>query len=180
MMTRGQLRYSFKVYAEEVGRCKKSGCYWSLLHLVMFLPEVCAALEVESPEGKGQRTDERYKAWCRKYVATEDFNEEEWWDACRTVLHQKGAPTEPPGRYSGFVFSPPGGPGHKLADPVSKKLRLDVWSLADQMLAAMERWFDALLEDPETLACVEKKIPELVWVELPPPEAPRSSATSSS
>jgi hypothetical protein len=174
MMTKGQLRYSFKVYAEEVGRCKKSGCYWSLLHLVLFLPEVCSALEVELAEGNEKKAEELYKEWCRKYLATEDFDEGEWWDARRNILHHKLGPANRPKRYGGFVFSPPGGPGHKIIEAATNKLRLDVWSLADQMLAGMERWFDALLEEPRTLAVVERKIPELVWVVLPPPEAPKS------
>ena len=176
MMTKGQLRFSFKVYAEEVGRCKKSGCYWSLLHLVLVLPEVCSALETEVPEDREKRTEELYKEWCRKYVASEDFNEAEWWAARRNVFHEKLTPA----RYSGFIFSPPGGPGHKLLDPNSKKLRLDVWSLADQVLAGIERWFDALLEDSRTLACVERKIPELVWVDLSPPPPDRPNVTSPS
>ncbi len=179
MMTKGQLRGSFKVYAEEVGRCKKSGCYWSLLHLVMFLPEVCSSLEVDLAGDSEEKREGRYRGWTRKYVATEDFDEGEWWDARCSVLYQRSAPGSTSARYSGYVFSPPGGPGHKLLDPASKKLRLDVWSLADQVLVAIEKWFDALMEDPQTLAQVERKIPELVWVVLPPPEASRSDAAPS-
>ena len=41
--------------------------------------------------------------------------------------------------------------------------RARVWSLANEMIVALERWFDALTEDPKTLACVEKYLPDLVW-----------------
>jgi hypothetical protein len=85
----------------------------------------------------------------------------DWWDARNILLHQ-GRSRES-ARYQGFIFSPPGGPGHKLVDPASNRLRLDVWSLANEMMVALERWFDALLEDPKSLACVEKHLPELVW-----------------
>ena len=170
-MTKGQLRASFSVYAQEIGRCKKGGCYWSLLHLVMSLPDVCNTLEVEPRDDKQKNVGERYKEWCRKYLATADFDEQEWWDARNTILHQGTTPTRTSTRYAGFVFSPPGGPGHRLVDLASNKLRLDVWSLADQMVAAMELWFDALLADPNRLQVVEKYLPELVWAD--PSDSPQ-------
>jgi hypothetical protein len=163
MMTKGDLRYRFRLYAEEVGRCKKSGCYWSLLHLLISVPDVCSALEVEDRADKDKNIGERYKSWCWEYLATAEFDGLDWWDARNTVLHQGPALPRESGRYHGFIFSPPGGPGHKLLDPASHKLRLDVWSLANEVIVALERWFDALLEDPKKLVCVEKYLPELVW-----------------
>ena len=163
MMTKGDLRYRFGIYAAEVGRCKKSGCYWSLLHLLMSLPDICSALEVEIRTDKDKNIGERYRNWCWKYIATAEFDGMDWWDARNAVLHQGLTLPRESARYQGFIFSPPGGPGHKLADPGSNKLRLDVWSLANEMIVAMERWFDALMEDPKTLACVEKYLPELIW-----------------
>src|SRR6185295_5097285 len=151
MMTKGELRYRFSIYAEEAGRCKKSGCYWSLLHLLMSLPDICSALEVEDRSDQDRNIGERYKNWCGKYLATAELDGPEWWDARNVVLHQGWTPKES-ARYRGFIFSPPGGPGHKLVEPGSNKLRLDVWSLTNEMLVAMERWFDALLEDARTLA----------------------------
>ena len=162
-MTKGDLRYRFRGYAEETGRCKRSGCYWSLLHLLMSLPDICSALEVEVRADIDKNVGERYKNWCRKYLATAEFDGSDWWDARNTVLHHGLTLPRESVRYQGFIFSPPGGPGHKLVDPASNKLRLDVWSLASEMISAIEQWFDALLEDPQTLACVEKYLPELVW-----------------
>jgi hypothetical protein len=173
MMTKGDLRYRFSLYAEEAGRCKKSGCYWSLLHLLMSVPDVCSALEVEVRADKDKNIGERYKGWCWKYLATAEFDAEDWWDARNTVLHQGRTAARESRRYAGFIFSPPGGPGHKLVDPASNQLRLDVWSLANEMLVAMERWFDALLEDPKTLASVEQYLPDLVWSD------PAAAVTSS-
>lgn len=164
-MTKGELRYRFGIYAEEAGRCKKTGCYWSLLHLLMSLPDVCSALEVEDRADKGRNVGERYENWCRKYLATEEFDGTDWWGARNAVLHQGLTIPGEPSRYPGFIFSPPGGPGHKQVDPATNRLRLDVWSLANDMFVAMERWFDALLEDPPTLACVEKQLPELIWAD---------------
>jgi hypothetical protein len=163
MMTKGDLRYRFGIYAEEAGRCKKSGCYWSLLHLLMSIPDICSALEVEVRADKGRNIEERYQNWCWKYLTTVELDGREWWDARNTLLQQGLTLPRESARYQGFIFSPPGGPGHKLVDPDSNKLVLDVWSLAHEMFAAMERWFDALLEDPKTLACVERHLPELVW-----------------
>ena len=162
-MTKGDLRYRFSLYAEEAGRCKKSGCYWSLLHLLMSLPDLCSALEVEVRADKDKNIGERYRNWCWKYLATAEFDAMDWWDARNTVLQQGLTDARESRRYQGFIFSPPGGPGHKLVDPGSNKLRLDVWSLSNEMFVAMERWFDALLEDSKTLGSVEKYLPELVW-----------------
>jgi len=162
-VTKGELRYRFRLYAEEAGRCKKSGCYWSLLHLLISIPDVCSALEVELRADKDKNIGERYKSWCWKYLATAEFDGMDWWDARSSVLHQGLTVPRESARYPGFIFSPPGGPGHKVVDPASNLLRLDVWSLSNEMFVAMERWFDALLEDARTLACVEKYLPELVW-----------------
>ena len=162
-MTKGDLRYRFSVYAEEAGRCKKSGCYWSLLHLLMSIPDLCSALEVEERADKDKNIGERYANWCWKYLATAEFDGLDWWDARNTVFHQAPTVRRESARYDGFIFSPPGGPGHKVVDPETNRLRLDVWSLANEMIVAMERWFDALLEDSRKLACVEKYLPELVW-----------------
>jgi hypothetical protein len=173
-MTKGELRYRFRLYAEEAGRCKKSGCYWSLLHLLMSIPDVCSALEVEDRADKDRNIGERYTSWCWKYLATAEFDGMDWWDARSSVLHQGLTLPRASARYPGFIFSPPGGPGHKLVDPASNRLRLDVWSLSNEMFVAMERWFDALLEDARTLACVEKYLPELLWsdpAESSPPAA---------
>src|SRR5262249_5209836 len=163
MLTLGDLRYRFGMYAEEAGRCKRSGCYWSLLHLVMSLPDICSALELEDGADKDKNSEERYKNWCWKYLATLEFNGTDWWDARDALLHQGLTNPGESARYQGFFFSAPGGPGHKVLDPESNKLRLDVWSLANEMFAALEKWFDAVLEDPATLACVEKHLPEEVW-----------------
>ena len=161
-MTKGDLRYRFSLYAEETGRCKKSGCYWSLVHLLMAIPDICSALEVEALEDKDKNIGARYQKWCWNYLATAEFDGVEWWDARNTVLQGGAFPREST-RYRGFIFSAPGGPGHKLVEPASNRLRLDVWSLANEMMVAMERWFDALLEDARALACVEKNLPEVVW-----------------
>jgi hypothetical protein len=173
MLTKGDLRYRFSIYAGEVGRCKKSGCYWSLLHLLLSIPDICSALEVEVRADKGKDVGERYSKWCWKYLATAEFDGMDWWDARNTVLQQGMTLPREGARYRGFIFSAPGGPGHKLLDPETKTLRLDVWSLANEMIVAMERWFDAILADPQTLACVERYLPELVWSD-PAESTPRS------
>jgi hypothetical protein len=128
---------------------------------------------VEVRADKGKDVEERYKKWCWKYLATAEFDGMDWWDARSTVLQQGLTVPREGARYQGFIFSAPGGPGHKLLDPATNKLRLDVWSLANEMIVAMERWFDAILEDPKTLACVERYLPELVWSD-PAESSPRT------
>ena len=48
MKTVDDLTTAFNVYFDEMTACEKNGCYWALLHLLVSLPDICAALE-----GKG-------------------------------------------------------------------------------------------------------------------------------
>jgi hypothetical protein len=180
-MTKDQLRHSFKVYIDEVERCKRTGCYWSLLHMTLSLPDIFNTMEVDDKEPK---TGPRYKAWCTNYLTRHDpaIDGEEWWDIRNNVLHQGYTLTKKTSRLKGFVFCPPGVNKHKQIDPTTNKMRLDVCLLAEEMLMAMDRWIEDLLKNPARLKQVEKYIPELVWEAPtgPSPQEIRTSVASSS
>jgi hypothetical protein len=44
-LTVADLEAAFKTYVDEMDRCVAATCYWALLHVVVALPDVCAALE---------------------------------------------------------------------------------------------------------------------------------------
>jgi hypothetical protein len=43
-----ELEKAFAVYFDEIERCRRAGAYWALLHVVVALPDICAALESEN------------------------------------------------------------------------------------------------------------------------------------
>lgn len=180
-MTRTELRQCFKVYTDEVERCKKRECYWALLHLTLSLPDIFNTLEIERLK-KTKDIGARYKAWCAQYLsfAMSAIQDEEWWDIRNNVLHQGYTLTKKTSRLAGFVFCPPGLNLHKAIDPKTNKMRLDVCLLADEMLGAMDRWLDDLLANSGRLQQVLTYIPELVWESPGPfPQENRTSVASS-
>ena len=45
MLTRGALDKTFQMYWDDMDRCRAGDAYWSLLHVTVCLPDICAALE---------------------------------------------------------------------------------------------------------------------------------------
>ncbi len=117
-MTPVELNQAFKMYFEEMDRCVLQGCYWALLHLSMVLPDICAALESEDGQGK----PDKYKNWCKRYLADRFMSPSDWYALRCALLHQ-GRTTSEEGRYRSFSLSSPGTGGgvrlHKYAVPSS-------------------------------------------------------------
>src|SRR5262249_41367864 len=61
--TAKELEHAFSVYFAEMERCRRGATYWALLHVVLALPDICAALESENSWATG----EKYVEWCRQY-----------------------------------------------------------------------------------------------------------------
>src|SRR5689334_14961380 len=107
-------------------RCQSGNAYWSLLHVLVCLPDICAALQ--SKDGETNRT--RYKDWCGKFFSEPLLNPEERYRMRCKVLHQGRATTDHAARYSGFAFGQPVGlvTDHLRLD--GRILHLDVARLA--------------------------------------------------
>lgn len=84
MLNRQWLEQTFKVYFDEMQRCVKGKCYWALLHLVLVLPDVCAAMESVN----GESDDGRYRNWCKRYLSDEMINPDDWYRMRCVILHQ--------------------------------------------------------------------------------------------
>jgi len=58
MKTAAELESGFGLYFKELAECEKQNCWWALLHVLVALPDICAAMDGR-PQG-GQR----YIDWC--------------------------------------------------------------------------------------------------------------------
>jgi hypothetical protein len=152
-MTQEELEIGFRVYFDEMQRCRLNKCYWALLHLLVIMPDICGALE----SADGLANGDLYKDWCRRYLVNDKLLAQEWYEIRCSLLHQgRTLPqkeNQPRGRYSRYTFSQPTEKGekvHRLVSVVNGKsaINLDVDSLMQEVRAGMTAWFRALVSDP--------------------------------
>lgn len=139
-MTAADLERAFKTYFDEIDRCISSKCYWALLHLVVVLPDICAALE--SPTGDAG-SGGPYRAWCKENFAGGYLSAEDRYEIRCCLLHQ-GRTTVNRGRYTSYSFvqpSPSGGVAHNWVTESERNITLDVGQLARETVSAMRTWF---------------------------------------
>lgn len=96
-ITRAQLEQAFEVYLGEMACCDTAKCYWALLHLVIIMPDICAALE----STRGEAKPKYYMDWCRRYLASPSISPKEWYEIRNLILHQ-GRTKKLKGRYAGY------------------------------------------------------------------------------
>jgi hypothetical protein len=163
MLQRGTLTAAFQTYWVDMDKCRTAKAYWSLLHVTVCLPDICAALQ--SPDGETHQP--LYISWCDKFLANPLLGGSERYRMRCKVLHQGRARTDKPGRYSAFSYGEPSPDGQIDHGRVENGvLHLDVGELATETKAAVNMWIVALEADPsspEALA-VERNLPSLVRV----------------
>jgi hypothetical protein len=163
MLTPGRLDSAFRIYWDAMDRCRRGAAYWSLLHVTMCLPDICAALQSDD----GETTPALYKAWCDQHLSDPALSSAERYRMRCRVLHQGRASIGHPGRYTGFSFAQPTPNGqtvHMRLD--DSTLILDVGRLSDEVKAGVERWIrhvEASPTLPEALN-TERNLPSLVQV----------------
>jgi len=159
----GKLATAIKPYWEDMERCRQAKAYWSLLHVVACLPDICAALESDN----GEATRQRYIDWCEKHFADSILSGDERYRMRCKVLHQGRASTDRPGRYAGFAFGQPADTGvvdHMRVE--AGTLHLDVGKLACETRMSVEAWIQWLEANPASAKAlnVERNLPSLVRV----------------
>jgi len=164
MLTQSSLEKIFRVYFDEIERCIEGKCYWALLHVLLVLPDVCGAMETDD----GEATPQKYKNWCRRYLADKQINGEDWYRMRCIVLHQ-GRSSDEKAQYSTFSFSQPAQTGsavHRCVkiEPHGKVLELDVGRMANEMRVALNKWFEAIEsnEQPSFNVNVSKNAGQLI------------------
>jgi hypothetical protein len=135
------LAQAFTTYFDEIDRCLATKCYWSLLHLLVVIPAVCAALETPNGEAGGSE----YKNWCRRYFDKDTrFTASDGY-AIRVALVHQGRTTADEGQYRSYSFVwPPEQDVHltvRELSPGQQNLTVDVEQLANETRRAMEVWF---------------------------------------
>ena len=162
MLKIGQLDGAFTVYWDEMDRCRKGRSYWSLLHVTVCLPDICAALQ----SAKGETTGALYRSWCDQYLTNPKLTGAERWEMRCKVSHQ-GRASIPPGRYDGFSFAQPAPTGqvdHMRLE--GKTLVVDVGKMAEEMKDAVQQWIQQLESNPSGPEAVntEQNLPSLIQV----------------
>lgn len=142
VVTPAELAQAFKTYFDEIDRCVATGCYWSLVHLLVVLPAVCAA--TETPTGDANEND--YMNWCRRYFDKDPrFTDKDRYGLRVALVHQGRTTVEKRGQYRSYSFVPPTGRIVHLTvrelGPDHKNLTVDVGRLADETKRAMVAWF---------------------------------------
>ena len=102
MPTRPILEQTFKVYFDEMTRCVDGKCYWALLHIVLVLPDICAAMETDN----GDTSPSKYQNWCKRYLADKLIKPGDWYRMRCVILHQ-GRTLDNKSQYSAFSFGQP-------------------------------------------------------------------------
>jgi hypothetical protein len=156
-----QLATAFRPYWDDMDRCRTAKAYWSLLHVTVCLPDICAALG--SPDGK--TTGKLYIAWVDQFLPDPLLTGAERYRMRCKVLHEGRAGTNQPGRYSGFSFGQPAETGevdHKRVEGTT--LHLDVGKLADETKAGVDRWIGAIRANHTSadFLTVQTNLPNLV------------------
>ena len=157
-----QLRTALSPYLQDMERCRAAGAHWCLLHVVLCLPDICAALESPSGEAEGRR----YVDWCDKYLRCPALAGIEVYGMRCKVLHQGRARTDKRGRYEAFAF---GAPTDGVVDhlrPEGRLIHVDVEELMTNVLSAIERWSAELESDPLSVNAVNvgKNLASLVRI----------------
>jgi hypothetical protein len=135
-----ELQEAFKTYFDEMDRCAQNECYWALLHLVVVMPDVCAALEHD----KGDTTGEsglRYEDWCSRYWTSPTITADRRWKIRCALLHQGRTVLKTGETFSYIRPAEPGSRIHEYVDPVEPNTTLEVDQLAVEIRTAMARWF---------------------------------------
>ena len=149
-MTRQWFEDTFKVYLDEIDRCLKGKCYWALLHLVLALPDVCAAMEMKS----GTTSGNLYREWCKKYLADRLITDKDWYQMRCLILHQgRTIGAKQKSQYMNFAFSQPTvGIVHRCVTQTQqgKSLQLDVGEMAKELHIAMIKWFEFLSKNEQS------------------------------
>ena len=137
------LKTTFRAYFETIEHCIKARVYWALLHVLVVLPDVCAAMEREN----GDTNPNAYKEWCSRFLCVSDpvMTPQDWYRLRCVLLHQ-GRTRDEKGQsqYEDFRFSHPPGdiPSalHRRIETVNNKrlIHLDVLALSKKVRDAMK------------------------------------------
>ena len=154
MLTVQALESTFAAYLRELRRVRDNRAYWSALHLLLTVPEICGALQ--SVEGRSSHA--AYRAWAHHNLAVSFLSPSDWYHAHCQLLHHGRTPAATGhagaagARYDRFVYvdpeSAPGQHGRIAMRRGHLEIVLDVAELCDAMHDGLYRWFRSLVQGP--------------------------------
>jgi hypothetical protein len=166
MATLAELERAFRLYFEEVELCIRRRCWWALIHVLVVLPDVCAALESDDGRAKASL----YRDWCKRFLDDSVLSPDDRYDLRCRVLHQ--GTTRTSGKYNSysFVYSEylPTGGKHTVDLVAPGDVALDVEKLAAETILGIKRWFEDLqsTDHSRERERVEQNLPALVTLRV--------------
>ena len=136
----------FALYVNEIDRCLETKRHWALLHVLLALPDVCAALEA-SP---GAEVGDRYVDWCSKHLpASATVSGADRYQMRNSLLHAGSTTAQNRGKkhhtgYTHFSYIDPEGfdvSVHNTTSPDGNILNVHVIQIAAETKQALENWF---------------------------------------
>lgn len=168
MRTIEQLRNDFALYIGEIERCENAKCYWALLHVLLALPDVCAALETDPASAKPGGA--RYVDWCTAYLPKSPaVSGADRYQMRNALLHSGSTTAQNLGRthhtgYAHFSYVDPETFDVSVHDTTNQSrtvLNVHVAAMAAETKEALESWFNALQGDSIKMSRVEQNIGRL-------------------
>jgi hypothetical protein len=167
MKSVNELREAFAVYYAEMDRCEQSGAYWALLHLLLVMPDICAALEF----GPRARVKVRYLKWCSEHFSVDPaLTPDDRFQIRNAVLHEGSTlPNQCQYRSISFVETTASDREVHLSvttNDTGRDLTLDVKLYADQTRAALDHWFESLQNDKDRNHLVSSRLGRIARLQL--------------
>lgn len=173
MLTKPDLEQAFHVYIPHLETIRTTKLYWPMLHVVLALPDICAALE----DLNGETDGPRYMNWCHRYLRG-NMDGADWWKMRCAVLHLGSSiPDQKRGnrksKYASFSFGdpdhwPPTSNAHRNVETNASgesNIMLDIAALADELLVAMRAWFSDATNPALVEPNVRKNLQKLVRIQ---------------
>lgn len=164
MKTAADLEAAFSLYLTEIESCEKRGCWWALLHLLVAMPDICAALDGK-PQGP-----KRYLDWCdENFPGDPVMTPTDRYQMRCALLHEGTTqPAVGKSQYTVFSFVDPRMTAqliHQLveADTIrgGAMCTVNIKGLADDTRGAMQNWFGLVAGNATRNATVETNLKRL-------------------
>jgi hypothetical protein len=163
------LEQAFKTFFVEIQKCAEAKCYWALLHLVVVMPDVCAALEHPRGYTTGE-SGERYTDWCVRYWRSQAISADKRWAIRCALLHQGRTVLKRGDSFSYISPAPAGSRTHEYVNSDEGNITLEVDKLAVEVQKAVRAWFEDL-QRVENAGCLSNVARNLPWLAREKPKA---------
>ena len=163
MKTASELNEAFRMYLSEMASSEANNCWWALLHMLVAMPDICAALEGR-PQGA-----KRYVDWCGQNFAPSSLSPTDRYQMRCALLHE-GTTLAPKSNYTLFSFIDP-----RATSQVDQLVETDAtrhgqmctvnvkW-LADETRTALQTWFARIAQDATINPIVEQNLKNLATI----------------